>query len=535
MKYSLLLITAFLPFCLFSQVVNTDLIDSYDLDEIEQIMQDLSIPDGFINAVYPVDFYRVEYMTPHPNGEMVQVSGALCIPQSMDCPLPLSSYQHGTIARKIDAPSFQSTEGLLCALYASAGYLSVAPDYIGLGTGEGLHLYVHAESEANACIDLMRAARDLQDELDYVLNEELFIWGYSQGGHATAALQRKIELEASEEFTITASAPMSGPYDISGVQANVITADEVYPTPGYLPYVVFSYQEVYGTLYEEPSDLFVEPYATILPPLFNGENSMGFINNQCPDIPNEMLRPEVLEAFETDPDHPIRVALEDNDVMDWAPQVPTTLYYCDADDQVNYMNALMAAELFAGQGSDQVELVNMGSWDHGLCAPFAMFEGYNWFESLRTDPFESSVEATVTPDAGSSTGAIELEVSADGNWSFEWSNGSEELDLEGLEAGIYDLSIISEEGCRDHYQYEVGIATTIAQKENTIEIYPNPASEIIQIKTSEPLQLTLFDASGKRIRDFQIMGNTQLDLSAVEPGLYFLSSGGASVQKLIIQ
>jgi hypothetical protein len=132
-------------------------------------------------------------------------------------------------------------------------------------------------------------------------------------------------------------------------------------------------------------------------------------------------------------------------------------------------------------------------------------------------------------------GAIDVEVSANGNWTFEWSNGSDELDLEGLEAGIYDLSIISEEGCRDHYQYEVGMATAIAQNENTIEIYPNPASEIIQIKTSRPLQLTLFDASGKRIRDFQIMGNTQLDVSDVEPGLYFLSSGGASVQKVIIR
>ena len=476
-------------------------------------------------------------MTPHPNGELIQVSGALCVPQASECPLPLSSYQHGTVALRTDAPSFQSTEGLLCVLYASAGYLTVAADYIGLGTGEGMHLYVHAESEANTCLDLLRSAVELQDVLGYQLNDELFIWGYSQGGHATAALQRKIELEVQEEFSITASALMSGPYDISGVQANIITSDEVYSNPGYLPYVAFSYQEAYGTLFGEPSDLFIEPYATALPPLFNGEYSLGFINTQCASVPSQMLQPDVLEAFQNDPDHPIRIALRDNDVLDWAPAVPTRLYYCDADELVNYENALVAAEAFQNLGSTEIELINLGSYDHNLCAPFAMYGAYNWFESLRQDPFMTSVSANISSSGEGDplpTGAIDVDVNAPGNWDFEWSNGSDELDLTALEAGIYTLQLISEEGCRDQYEFEVSLISGLEELNHAFEIFPNPAKDQLIIKVQYPLSCYLFNANGVLIDRFDVNSQESIDISELPAGIYFMKSTDGKGMKLAI-
>ena len=354
-------------------------------------MQVLGIPSGLLEVQSEVDFYKVKYMTPHPNGTMVEVSGALCIPSDLDCPLPMASYQHGTISARSEAPSNPTGEAIIGVLYAAVGYITVMPDYIGLGDSELFHPYVHADSQASTSLDMIRSARDLQEALGYTWDEQLFIFGYSQGGHATAALQRLIETEASDEFTLTASAPMSGPYDISGVQAGVLTSDQVYPTPGYLPYVVLSYQEVYGNIYNDLTEVFLPEYAEIIPDLFDGNTSMGVINNAFPSVPAEMLQPAFIEAYNSDPNHPMRVALADNDVMDWAPQVPTRLYYCIADDQVNYMNSVVALENFTEQGSTSVQAIDLGQYDHGGCAPLALLFGLDYFESLKADNCNLSV------------------------------------------------------------------------------------------------------------------------------------------------
>ncbi len=355
-------------------------------------MQVLGIPQGLLEVQSEVAFYKIKYMTPHPDGSMVEVSGALCVPIDLDCELPIASYQHGTISARNEAPSIPTGEALIGVLYASVGYIVVMPDYIGLGDSQLFHPYVHADSQASTSLDLIRAARDLQEELNYSWDEQLFIFGYSQGGHATAALQRMIETEFSDEFTITASAPMSGPYDISGVQASVLTSDQVYPTPGYLPYVVLSYQEVYGNIYNELTDVFLPEYAEIIPDLFDGNTTMSVINSAFPSVPAQMLQPAFIEAYNSDPNHPMRVALADNDVMDWAPEVPTRLFYCNADDQVSYLNTEVALENFLELGSTSVSAVDLGAFDHAGCAPLALLFGLDYFETLKVNNCILSIE-----------------------------------------------------------------------------------------------------------------------------------------------
>jgi pimeloyl-ACP methyl ester carboxylesterase len=368
-----------------TQITEYSLETHFTEASINIYMQVLGIPSGLLEVQSEVDFYKIKYMTPHPDGSMVEVSGALCVPSDLDCPLPMGSYQHGTISARDEAPSNPTGEALIGVLYAAVGYIIVMPDYIGLGDSPLLHPYVHADSQASTSLDMIRAARDLQSTLGYAWDEQLFIFGYSQGGHATAALQRLIETDFSDEFTITGSAPMSGPYDISGVQAGVLTSDQVYPTPGYLPYVVLSYQEVYGNIYNDLTEVFLPEYAEIIPDLFDGNTSMGVINNAFPSVPAQMLQPAFIEAYNSDPNHPMRVALADNDVMDWSPQVPTRLFYCNADDQVNYMNSVLALENFTELGSTSVTAVDLGEYDHGGCAPLALLFGLDFFESLKVD------------------------------------------------------------------------------------------------------------------------------------------------------
>ena len=71
--------------------------------------------------------------------------------------------------------------------------------------------------------------------------------GYSQGGHATMATVKELEINFINELTVTASAPMAGPYSMSEAQAEMLNT--VYPNPGYFPYIIFAYQNVYNNLY----------------------------------------------------------------------------------------------------------------------------------------------------------------------------------------------------------------------------------------------------------------------------------------------
>ena len=70
------------------------------------------------------------------------------------------------------------------------------PDYIGMGESPGLHPYCHGASEATT-IDMIRAVREAES-LDMIPgmtadNGEMFVTGYSQGGHAAMATHKYVE------------------------------------------------------------------------------------------------------------------------------------------------------------------------------------------------------------------------------------------------------------------------------------------------------------------------------------------------------
>jgi hypothetical protein len=156
-------------------------------------------------------------------------------PDSVTGSYPLLSFQHGTMFGRGDAPSFaalfrdKGLDGWTAAdLFGSMGYVISAPDYLGLGDSSGQHPYCHAHSEAIVSADLLRAVRQAANKISIRLNSKLFLTGYSQGGHATMALHKYLEDHLALEFSVTASTPMGGPYDLSTSWKEVIgnpTAD----------------------------------------------------------------------------------------------------------------------------------------------------------------------------------------------------------------------------------------------------------------------------------------------------------------------
>ena len=208
------------------------------------------------------------YATHDVLGRTCRASGLIAAPLDLGGERDVVVWLHGTSVNRNDVPSHPAdlTSKLLAALFASAGFLFVAPDYLGLGVeGEGPHPYLHARSEASASLDMLLAARNAAPEaLGVSATRRVFLTGFSQGGHAALALQRDLEAAAAPPFDVAACATVSGPYNLSAITVPIVYQRPGVNTCGYLGYLLTSYRELYG-IYNVPAEVFVPPYDRIAP------------------------------------------------------------------------------------------------------------------------------------------------------------------------------------------------------------------------------------------------------------------------------
>ncbi len=359
---------------------------SYTKSKVDSLLDSQGVPSGVMETEYDVDVYKVLYNSTSFDGSNVVASGIMVVPQ-LDCALPIFNWSHGTISRRNQAPSASigGTDILICGTMAANGYLSFAPDYFGLGEDDSmLHPYQHADTEANSVIDFIRAIREFCENQGIELNDQIFLSGYSQGGHVTMAAHKKMQLEFPDEFTVTASAPMSGAYDMSGVMVDVMLSGEPYPDPAYLPFILFSWAQIYD--YFPPLEEVIKPeYYPILSEMFDGNYSMGQINGVMPAVPTDILMDHVIEEFANDPNHYFRIALAENDTYTgWVPESPMNMYYCPSDEVVDSTNTTVAYQTFIDNGCmDCDAIVASEDLGHTDCAQFAIIMTKFWFDDMQ--------------------------------------------------------------------------------------------------------------------------------------------------------
>lgn len=345
---------------------------------------------------YGVEAQRIEYWTPWIDGTMVLASGVLFIPVGLEETKGMISYQHGTIYDKRDAPTEDDEGEFAVGLFLGArGYICFMADYLGFGANQSLiHPYLHSETEAGACLDMMRAGRIVLQKEEIHESEKLFLLGYSQGGHATMALHRTMEETTGDEFNLAGSAPMAGPHSMSDAMLNRMLEDRDYPNPFYLVYLMLSYNQAYG-LFDSLDDYLRAPYARSIQAALIENLSDGAINDMLPSVPNRILRPEVFEEIRSREDHPFRLALKANDTFGsgWKPKAPIRMYHCKDDEIVPYRNSELAeSALKSNDGSgSEVEVRDprlipfLMDGSHIGCVTWALIAVNDWIED-RSSP-----------------------------------------------------------------------------------------------------------------------------------------------------
>lgn len=375
------------------EVVLEELMASYTVTEVEDLYNSV---DPTLAIVLPpefgVDEYKITYQTIDADGSSVIATGVLALPSTEsgfwtgNAQAPIGIYNHGTFTDNASIPSNFGTEHFLSIVFAATGYIGLVPDLVGYGDSPGFPNYQHAKSTGTANVDMIRAARDFCNQRSLPLNGQVFITGYSQGGHAAMAAHKEIETFHADEIQVTASAPLSGTYDLSGVQSDFVFADDFYEGNVYLGFIAVAWKEIYPDLLGdlEYDEVFVAPYDTLIPQLMiEFETSLGEFNSLLPTNPSDLLTEEFKDGYFNDPDFPFIVALQDNNVYEWTPQAPMRMGYCEADQSITYQNAIVALEQFETNGSTTAEAVSYGeSFGHGECISFALLGTKNWFDSM---------------------------------------------------------------------------------------------------------------------------------------------------------
>ncbi len=363
-----------------------------------------------------IQIYQIRYATVGGAGEATTASGALMVPNGVDSRChgvrPLLLYAHGTTTSRTnniaDLSNTGNAEGLLlAAIFAAQGYIVVAPNYAGYDTSTlPYHPYLNADQQSKDMIDALAAARSALPVGSAPLTSDdgrLFITGYSQGGFVAMATQRAMQ---AARMTVTAAAPMSGPYALAAFVDAVYAGQVSAGAPVLMTLLMTAYQHSYGDVYASAADVFETPYATgidqLLPttqprselyaqnklpqfvlfnavppdPGFSAMTPATLPANLAPlfavgfgsgNLIRNSYRLSYLQDAQLNPDGgwpsvtsgvpaaqlalPFRVELKRNDLRNFTPTAPTLLCGGDADPSVYWLNAELMQHYWMTQGA----------------------------------------------------------------------------------------------------------------------------------------------------------------------------------------
>jgi Prolyl oligopeptidase family len=319
-------------------------------------------------ALCDVKVASVQYTTLGGRNEKTTATTAVMIPSGgAGCtgPRPLMIYAHGTTLDKANNMADVQSNGeasLVMAMYAAQGFIVVAPNYTGYsGSSLPYHPYLNAEAQSTDVIDGLRAAKTVLAGLGGVASAKLFITGYSQGGYVAMATHREIQTKYGNEFTVTASGPMSGPYSLDKF------GQTVYSPTGqvngganlFTPLLVDSYQNSYGTIYTRASDIYQSPYDNVAPGLLPSSNAAAAnLPANLFDLGNGqpfLIKTSYRADYNSNPNNGFRVAGKRNDLLGWKPNAPVALCYGFNDPVVFGFNSVDSVASIRALGGNVTE------------------------------------------------------------------------------------------------------------------------------------------------------------------------------------
>lgn len=269
--------------------------------------------------------HKLTYWTRDYNDKPAKATGLVMWPKTNK---KLSSivYCHPTTNTRNNVPSNLNDLygiGFLFPLsYALSEYIVIAPDFYGMGDGDGTQKYVERKTTADSIVDMITAANQFMDSIQKERYNQYFLSGYSLGGHAGMSTLRKTTLENSYQFDYAYLG--AGPHDLEKSQLiGAVLEKEKFLISSFLAYAVHtcdeigykvidkSWQEVIAPKYY---DKFVE--ATI-------EEKGGLLWG--PTTWRNLFQQDFIQELEQNKSHPLYECFRNSVAHEFYNQTPTTM------------------------------------------------------------------------------------------------------------------------------------------------------------------------------------------------------------------
>ncbi len=317
---------------------------------------------------FGVDAKRIVYRTIDPHGKPTTASALIALPRNKDRSPRQVTWLHGTTGyRGSTASVADGNDRAAALLFASAGYLTTAPDYLGLGTGPGFHPYVDAPSTVTASVDALRATREFAARRGQRPDPRVLITGHSQGGHAAMALGQALQRGADPRLKVGALAPIGAPMRPSLLVGEALKGN-IANGVAYMAYWTVAWNRIHH-LYDSPAEAFNDPS---IEGLFDGEHRNEDIFKHLPATMPDLLTKSYLDRL-AHPTGVLRTKLREADsYCDWRPTVPVTLYSSTGD-----RDTLIETSAYCKQRLDRHHarstLIDLGAdVNHGRAAKLAL-------------------------------------------------------------------------------------------------------------------------------------------------------------------
>ncbi|MEI3790867.1 MULTISPECIES: T9SS type A sorting domain-containing protein [unclassified Chryseobacterium] len=277
--------------------------------------------------------YKITYYTKNEKNLLVKATGLLMYP-NVDFKLSTVVSDHGTTDSRDNVPSnFKGalTAGFVVELsYVLNGYILMAPDYVGMGSGDGVHPYVDAATEAGATIDFVKAANKVLGQLRIKRYDEYFLAGYSQGAHAAMSTLKSLNTSNPTNLKFKYAYMGDGPYDFSGVTLNKgVLEKDFYPFTSFLANVLHTcnntgYKTYNTSISEVISPEYLDKYNYHVV-----QDNGGLLWG--PVIWRSLFTQNFVNDVTNNPNNNLRRCMKPKDVYDWYNKTPMTLGHSSVD------------------------------------------------------------------------------------------------------------------------------------------------------------------------------------------------------------
>ena len=263
--------------------------------------------DALTPVKYGARVYKIRYTT-QDRGEAVEATGFVSLPVGDAVEeRPVVLWAHGTTGFTDKcAPTAASDGYVVPALLAALGYVSVAPDYLGMngwGAPSGfIHPYIVPEPTAIATLDSLRAlvrfGVDTGEAMSATPGKDIILFGASEGGFATLWADRYAPYYAPE-FKILANVASVPPTDAFGLTRHGATVFG--PTTGALAAAIVgghAWYRVADPLSDVLSEGPPEDVAKLLPELM--KNDCGADVPATVTMTNQVYQQAFIDAIAAD-------------------------------------------------------------------------------------------------------------------------------------------------------------------------------------------------------------------------------------------